>query len=156
MPMIISTGNLSRGRELAAALTVSGLQLRPMPDQALGTLTPGSVDVYVQLPLRDAPDQDAGMRSGLEEAARFLRHGLLARFEAAVMVRDALAPNGLVVLVSGNTPRDGTPDSGNARSQLLATLAEAIRSETADRNVEVVIAPRTVTDEELLALIQRR
>ena len=155
MPMIISTGNATRGRQLEAALAGLGLQLRPMPDQALGALAPRSVDVYVQLPLRDAPDQDAGLRSGLEEAARFLRHGLLARFEAAVNVRDALAANALVILVSGNTPRDGTPDSGSARGALLNTLAEAIRAETADRHVEVVIAPRTVTDAELVALIQR-
>ena len=154
MPRIVTTGSAARCNELAAALKLRDLAATSLPDQALGALGPDSVDVYVQLPVSDTGSDSGDDATGLEGAARFLRYGILARYEAAVAMRDAISEGGLVVLVPGNTPPLGTPDRNKARGQLLDALAEALRRETADRNVRVIITREGTSTEQLAALVQ--
>ena len=153
MPSILSTGHALRCAQLGDALRSRGLGSSTLPHQALGALAPASLDVYVQLPVSDPADAPGADPGGLEDATRFLRYGLLARFEAALSVCGALADGALVVLVPGNTPPGGTPDRGGARAQLLCALAEGIRTETADRNVHVVVTKWGLSADELAALV---
>lgn len=153
MPSILSTGHAKRCSQLTEALRLHGLSASTLPMQALGALAPASLDVYVQLPVSDPADAPGADPGGLEDATRFLRYGLLARFEAALLVCAALAPNALVVLVPGNTLPGGTPDRGGARGQLLLALAESIRAETVDRQVNVVVTPWGLSAEQIAAIV---
>jgi hypothetical protein len=139
------TGSAGPAEQVAAALRDAGAQAMTVTDldrlaEQLGSLAPGSLDCYIQLPVMLHPVGD----TVVARVRAFLDHGILTRFRLAEAVLPALADHGRVLLVRGHTPLDGAiPDDQAARKALLHVLAHAIRADKAPATVRV----RVVSDE---------
>ncbi|MEE8602460.1 hypothetical protein [Euzebya tangerina] len=111
---------------LAERLSASGHDTVTATDPAdLDSLdvSSGTVDLYVQLPVRVGT---AG-RNAVDVISHFLREGLLRRFDAASTVLPLLAPTAGVLLVAGNHPDDSSaPDNPEARIALMKVLGHGL------------------------------
>ncbi|MGI9017021.1 MAG: hypothetical protein ACR2HR_07955 [Euzebya sp.] len=105
------------GHAVTAATTVMALkELAP-------SITQGSVDLYIQLPVRVVTEG----ANAVDVIGHFLREGLLRRFDAASAVLPLLATCAATMLVGGNHPADShAPDNPEARISLMKVLGHAL------------------------------
>lgn len=142
-PTVIVTGAADRVAAVSAALRDAGAEVMAVDDlgeldKTVAGVAPGSVDCYVQLPVRVVPRGSAV----IERVRNFLEDGLLARFAATSTILAALSDDGRVVLVGGNTPGEAAaPDDQNARLALLDVLAHAIRADRSETRIRVRVLP---------------
>jgi hypothetical protein len=148
------TGSPERVAAVSAALAARECDVIPVDDlttlaEVCGSLAPGSVDHYVQLPV-NVPSSGGTVVSRLQA---FLAGGLLGRFEAVSAVLGTLRPGASVVLVAGNLPAELTaPDDRQARISLLRVLVQAIRADTAPNPVRTVVVEHTHSPDEVAAI----
>lgn len=107
----------ARGYEVTAARTMEELT------DVAANLPAGSLDLYVQLPVRIAASGD----TPVQVVRNFLNDGLLRRFDAASAVIPALSEHAVVALVSGNHPgTSAAPDNPEARISLMKVLGHTM------------------------------
>jgi len=154
---ILITGAPKRAASLADTLRAVHLDVTVVEDledlpKVVDALAPGSIDAYVQLPIKVR----ATGTSAVELVGDFLAQGIVARFESVRIVLPKLSDDAGVVLVSGNSP-DGvrTLDDRQARLALLTLLSHAVRAErsTAGGWVRVVGRGGPRTDNELAQMV---
>lgn len=113
----------------AEALAQHGFDITATPAtlseviEVAGGLEVGSVDLYVQLPVR-IPAEGG---NAVAVVRHFLSEGLLRRFDAAEAMLPALSGAGVVALVSGNHPgTTAAPDNPEARIALMKVLGHTL------------------------------
>lgn len=128
--------------ELAEAVRAAGAEVLAVHDpgqvaEAVAGLPAGGLHGYVQLPVTVPLEGESVVR----RVRSFLEGGLLSRFEAAQAALPALAEDGRVLLVAGNTTSSGSdlPDDRAARLALLEVLSHAIRADKAPAKVRVQV-----------------
>jgi hypothetical protein len=136
---VVVTGAAEPVAAVSEALRQAGAEVISVDDlskleAALGSVSPGSLNGYVQLPVHVAARGD----SVVERVRHFLEDGLLARFAAASTILPAISEKGRVVLVGGNTLVEASaPDDQSARLALLGVLAHAIAADKAGTGIDV-------------------
>jgi hypothetical protein len=143
------SGSAERAQRLSELLKDAGADPVIITDPAAlpGEPVGDGLDFYIQLPVTIHPDG----HTAVARVGSFLSAGLLARFNAVDRVLPVLAPGATVVLVSGNTPDEGSlPDDQRSRLALLHLLAHATRAELASRHVDVKVVSNHRSDEEIV------
>ncbi|MGH3865000.1 MAG: glycosyltransferase [Pseudonocardiaceae bacterium] len=143
------SGSADRAQRLSELLKDAGADPVIITDPEALPGEPGGdgLDFYIQLPVTIHPDG----RTAVARVGSFLTAGLLARFSAVDRVLPVLAPGATVVLVSGNTPDEGSlPDDQRSRLALLHVLAHATRAELAARHVDVKVVSNQCSDQEIV------
>ncbi len=139
---VLVSGSDRRVEELAEAVRAAGAEVLAVHDpaqvaEAVAGLPAGGLHGYVQLPVTVPLEGESVVR----RVRSFLEGGLLSRFEAVQAALPALAEDGRVLLVAGNTTSSGSdlPDDRAARLALLEVLSHAIRADKAPAKVRVQV-----------------
>jgi len=148
------TGAAELVAAVSAALRNEGADVTAVDDlgklaAVVAGIAPGSLDCYVQLPMRVAPRGTAV----IERVRNFLEDGLLGRFSAASTILPVVSDDGMIVLVGGNTPGEAaTPDNQSARVALLDVLAHAIQADKSATEIRVRVLPHEDPTEHIAAV----
>jgi hypothetical protein len=140
---VVVTGGPEAVEAVSEALRQAGAEVIAVDDMdkldaALASVSQGSVDGYVQLPVH----VKAKGASVVGRVRNFLEDGLLTRFATASTILPVLSDNARVVLVGGNTLVEASaPDDHSARLALLGVLADAIAADKSATGVEVRVLP---------------
>lgn len=154
MAQVLITGSSDAATALTDVLTAQGhtvLLLDPADvDTGLAGVEPGTIEHYVQMPVRVTIADDGPDSSVVHRVNAFLQQGLMERFRTAEAVLSVLHSEAVVLLVSGNSPLDGAaPDDDAARRSLLHVLAHAMRAEKAPARLRVRVVDTSAGPEAL-------
>lgn len=156
MPTALVTGSPDRVPEITIALKSAGFDILAAgvesPDDA-PDLQEGAVDCYVQLPV-DRPRSPGGP---LRATRDVIAHELVDRFDRAVQFLPLLAPDAVVVLVTGGAGFDHAPGrppdpGGMAQRRLVELLAEVILRDQGRAGVRTRVVSEERASEDIAAL----
>jgi hypothetical protein len=152
---IVVTGATEQVTVISEALRHAGADVVVVDDltkldAVLAGFPPGSLDGYVQLPVRVSARGD----TVVERVRNFLHDGLLARFAAVSTLLPAMSDESRVVLVGGNTLVEASaPDDQGARLALLNVLADAIQADRSGTGTDVRVLPHDESADHIAAVV---